>query len=190
LWDEYRRRLDPFDTDSDGDGMNDGYEVRHGLDAASAADRDLDPDGDTLSNLVEAGLRTDPRNRDSDGDGMPDDWEVERGLDPLTLARGQGGDDNLDGDPAPNLAEFVADTDPTNAASFLFVAGLSPTPVRVHFASSARRLYTLRYATNLAQGVWEDLSGQIRLRGTGGAWWMEDTSGATSRFYRVRVEVP
>ncbi|MBN2507441.1 MAG: immunoglobulin domain-containing protein, partial [Verrucomicrobia bacterium] len=47
--------------DHDGDGMPDAWELAHGLDPYSAADRDLDPDGDGRSNWEESVSGTDPR---------------------------------------------------------------------------------------------------------------------------------
>ncbi|HMP72123.1 MAG TPA: S8 family serine peptidase [Kiritimatiellia bacterium] len=101
IWDYYS---DPFNPDSDGDGMPDGWEVYHGLhpmDPILTKDGDLeyrypalgpegDLDGDGLWNLREFQIRfhlnpnahpfaihdwsTDPRNPDTDGDGL---WDGE-----------------------------------------------------------------------------------------------------------------
>lgn len=60
--------------DSDGDGMPDGWEVRHGLDPLSARDAAEDPDGDGSTNLREFQLGHDPQFRDLPG------GEVRRGL--------------------------------------------------------------------------------------------------------------
>lgn len=60
--------------DSDGDGMPDGWEVRHGLDPLSARDAEEDPDGDGCTNLREFQLGHDPQFRDLPG------GEVRRGL--------------------------------------------------------------------------------------------------------------
>ena len=68
-------------ADSDGDGMPDGWELEHGLDAATD-DGAADPDADGLDNLTEYGLGTDPGDDDSDDDGMTDGAEVSGGSDP------------------------------------------------------------------------------------------------------------
>jgi hypothetical protein len=52
-------------TDRDQDGMNDDWELRHGLDPDSDHDAGLDPDGDGQSNALEFQSGTDPNNRDS-----------------------------------------------------------------------------------------------------------------------------
>jgi hypothetical protein len=84
-WDIYFR-------DSDGDGMADGWEDSVGLDPA-AVDSAQDPDGDTLSNLVEFGYHSDPFVVDTDADGVSD--EVEAGdtdpVDPTDYAPSASG---------------------------------------------------------------------------------------------------
>ena len=80
---------DPFDADTDNDGISDGAE-------------DVNKNG-----VVDPG-ETDPCNNDSDGDGMPDGWEVANQLNPLN-------DDafaDKDGDGFCNWREYLASTDP------------------------------------------------------------------------------
>ncbi|WP_309399957.1 LamG domain-containing protein [Cerasicoccus maritimus] len=72
-------------TDSDNDGMPDGYELALGLDPGNPLDGGLivsdvdlqDIDGDGLSNLAEMQAGLLPNYNDSDGDGLLDGWEVE-----------------------------------------------------------------------------------------------------------------
>ena len=45
--------LSPIDSDSDHDGISDGYEIQKGLNPTDASDRDLDPDGNGLTNYEE-----------------------------------------------------------------------------------------------------------------------------------------
>ena len=74
---------DPYDPDSDDDGLLDGYEVRFGLDPNTADDTGADTDGDGLDLAGEQGAGTNPGESDTDGDGAPDGVEVDAGTDPL-----------------------------------------------------------------------------------------------------------
>jgi hypothetical protein len=62
-------------TDSDGDGMQDDWESKHGLNPNSGSDASGDGDGDSLNNLQEYQHNTDPHNSDTDGDGIPDNMD-------------------------------------------------------------------------------------------------------------------
>jgi hypothetical protein len=64
---ELRAGTDPFNADTNGDGVNDLVAVRSGL---SATDPDMDADG--VANAVELVQGTDPFRADTDGDGVPD----------------------------------------------------------------------------------------------------------------------
>ena len=95
-------------TDSDGDGMFDGYEAAFGLDSSSD-DTQLDLDNDGLTNLAEFLAGTRANDPDSDDDGITDGWEVDNGLDPLLA---DDGDLDPDGDGFNNRDEFLADRNP------------------------------------------------------------------------------
>jgi hypothetical protein len=69
---EQRAHCNPRRSDTDRDGMPDGYELRFRLNCRSARDAARDPDFDRLSNLQELRLGTNPRRPDSDGDGTLD----------------------------------------------------------------------------------------------------------------------
>ena len=68
---------DPFESDSDHDGLTDHWEITHYFPPNSPAspDGNGDADGDGLNNLQESALGTDPRNIDSDADGAGDGYE-------------------------------------------------------------------------------------------------------------------
>ncbi len=93
-------------ADTDGDGMADGWEISHGLNAVDPLDAPLDADGDTIDNLTEFRLGSNPRATDSDGDAMPDQWEWVHGLNP-----GSASDkfQDPDGDYLPNSQEWEID---------------------------------------------------------------------------------
>ncbi|MGA1822118.1 MAG: hypothetical protein ACMUIG_06300 [Thermoplasmatota archaeon] len=74
----------PYNPDSDGDGMFDGWELETGLNPLNSTDRFKDLDQDGLPNYLENAFpnkenmwfQTDPKNPDTDGDGMLDGWEA------------------------------------------------------------------------------------------------------------------
>ncbi|MEI7850862.1 MAG: right-handed parallel beta-helix repeat-containing protein, partial [Kiritimatiellales bacterium] len=92
-------------TDTDADGMNDGWEVRYGFRPNDKLDPGPsgDADGDGLTNLEESQAGTNPNNPDTDGDTMPDGWEVHHGLNPLVK---DALTDDLDLDGLPNILEY------------------------------------------------------------------------------------
>ncbi|MFX1512167.1 MAG: right-handed parallel beta-helix repeat-containing protein [Promethearchaeota archaeon] len=72
----------PINSDSDADNIPDGWEIYNNLNPLSN-DANEDPDTDNLSNLDEYLHGTNPTNADSDVDGLPDGWEVRWGFNPL-----------------------------------------------------------------------------------------------------------
>ena len=89
---------DPLLADTDGDGLDDGEEVDLGTDPL-----DPDTDGDGLADGDEAGEGTDPLDPDSDDDGLDDGAEVEVGADPL--------DPDTDGDGVLDGPDGLGDDD-------------------------------------------------------------------------------
>ena len=117
---------DPYDPDTDDDGLMDGWEVENDLDPLDSGISDLDngplgdPDDDDFTNIDEQEAGTDPQDPDSDGDGLPDGWEVGNGLDPLDDGSidpdsGRKGDPDEDG--LTNLEEYGLGTDATDPDS-------------------------------------------------------------------------
>lgn len=99
-------------VDSDGDGMDDNWEITHfgGLFFNGLGD----PDGDFLTNLEEYTLGLNPLLSDapdSDGDGMPDAWELHYFGD-----IDQDGTTDFDGDGFKDVDEYLSDSDPTEAS--------------------------------------------------------------------------
>ena len=96
-------------SDSDGDGMDDGWEIAcFGTLEQGAGD---DPDHDGIDNYKEYLAGTNPSlSADHDGDGMYDDWEVYYGLSPFDPTDANG---DLDKDGLTNLSEFKMGTNPT-----------------------------------------------------------------------------
>ena len=89
--------------------------------------------------------------------------------------------------------EYLADTDPTNAASCLRITALSNlSPRRVYFTgSSTGRYYTLRWTTNLAVDGWIRDPGQPAVVGDGGVDFLTDSNALPGlRFYRIDAGLP
>jgi hypothetical protein len=105
---------DPFDADTDGDEVSDGFEVslletdplEQDSDGDGVSDGLEDFDGDMLSNAEEERLSTDPTRADSDGDSLDDATELDRDTDPI--------DPDTDDDGLDDGDELVDpfDTDP------------------------------------------------------------------------------
>jgi hypothetical protein len=94
----------PFDPDTDDDGLLDGAELDYNLDPSIP---DFDNDG--LLDGDEVARGTNPRARDTDGDALADGVEVAHGTNPLLA------DGDVDGSPDPD--ELVLGTDPLDADS-------------------------------------------------------------------------
>lgn len=60
------------ETDSDGDGLPNEWELQYGLDPNDPADADADPDGDLFTNAEEYAAKTDPNDKDSHPDYLDD----------------------------------------------------------------------------------------------------------------------
>ena len=94
---------------------------------------------------------------DSDGDGLSDAWELAQFPDLAVLA--SSGD--YDGDGAPDSAEYLADTDPTDPADYFRVLAFSldrgavPDFAVLSFTSRPTRHYRIEFASSLA-GQWTE----------------------------------
>jgi hypothetical protein len=108
---EYWNRTDPRDSDTDDDGMGDGFEAVYGLSPRDGSDREEDDDGDGLTNIKEHLAGTSPADADTDGDGMDDAYEREWGLNPLSEVDAAS---DLDGDDFTNLQEYETGTNISN----------------------------------------------------------------------------
>ena len=109
---------DPYDPDTDGDNLPDGYEAltlgtdptKPDTDDNGVLDCDEDFDEDGLTNLPEYEQGTEPYNEDTDGDGLKDGEEINTyGTDPLKVDTDEDGLE--DGD------EIYFETDPLNPDS-------------------------------------------------------------------------
>lgn len=101
---------DPLVSDSDDDGLIDGFEVA----TFGTSPLMFDTDRDTLSDGLEYVLGTNPLSSDTDGDGLFDDWEVANSLDPLIATGADGALGDNDNDGLTNAQEYQNGTDPWN----------------------------------------------------------------------------
>lgn len=125
---EYAALTDPAFAscypDSDGDDLNDGWEV-HYFSSIAAGIAAADPDGDLIPNLDEFTADTDPTDQlsspDTDGDGLADGWEVhyfgETGESLEVVIARQNGSGDPDADGYDNATESALATDPSDTAS-------------------------------------------------------------------------
>ena len=88
--------------------------------------------------------------------------------------------------------EYIADTDPTDGASYLHIFSISNLPpLTVTFLSSSNRVFSLCCATNLDSAPWTVIPGRSNVVGTGAMMALTDTNTIPAiRFYRVRAALP
>lgn len=165
--------------DGDGDGRRDIDDNCPQTANANQADLDADGIGDVCDT-------------DIDGDGIPNDWEARFGLNPLNAADGTTDGDS---DGKSNREEFVADTNPTNTISALYIQG-SATPdgrVQIAFESSTNRQYQIlvNEGALTVSNNWRydgfPFRGQPQITSLAPA---NPEPATTSRFYRVMVIPP
>jgi hypothetical protein len=74
---EYQYHTNPTNSDTDGDGLPDPWEIARGLDPQYPNDAGMDYDNSGLSNLQDYQLGLNPLDVDSNDDGLPDWFEEE-----------------------------------------------------------------------------------------------------------------
>jgi hypothetical protein len=130
---------------------------------------------------------------DSVGDGIPDWWRARHfgGFGRTTNSVSCASCDP-DGDGVVNYVEYIADTNPSNAASYFIIEGVSYNPgYAVFFQSSPNRKYTLEFTTNVSYGAWSSVPSQTGISGSGGMDALTDPSPTgPQRFYRIGVGLP
>jgi hypothetical protein len=149
------------DTDSDGDGMDDGWEVAHGLDPLEAQDAVHDLNNDGMTNLENYQL----------------------GANPLLV----GSDD----DEFTDLEEAIAGTDPTDEQSRFEWSGTLGDVVgpRIEWIGVTGRLYEVLYKPTASDAPWQTLPGASNIPGILGSMSLTDTNAADDvRVYRIGVE--
>ena len=139
--------------------------------------------------LIYRNLQLNP-NTSAVGDGIPNSWKQKYGFDPLdpTVA---GADPDHDG--MNNLQEYLAGTNPTNAASVFHILSATMTnqDVRVTWSTMGGHNYVLQTNGNPGAGTFADFSPVMSVGGTNsGTTNCLDPGAVTnysSRFYRIRI---
>ena len=129
---------------------------------------------------------------DTDGDGISDAWEFQKAGDLTALSH--SGD--ADGDGVSDFDEYLADTNPLDAADYLHITryelaqlGAGTTQV-LEFTSRPSRFYHIETRLSLTSGVWAD--GGLGIFPGQPASTLLDLSlpGDAQRFYRITAERP
>lgn len=139
----------------------------------------------TLSEVATVFLYT-----DLDADGISDQWEYEN----FGAFTNVAGDIDTDQDGYPNYDEFVADTQPTNSASYFRVSGFTDT-LSLSFPSSAERVYRIRLNDQQLDGDLWYPAGGFFAGSNSVITWTDSPSNAPSgtnemRYYAVEPALP
>ena len=152
----------PAGLSSDGDSMQDEWEVANF--GGTDVDGNGDADGDGLSDGDECAAGTSPFSADTDGDGLPDAWEVAHGLDPVDPG---DADADPDGDGYPNWIEFDYGCNPLEKDAVIAVGCDFGVDVRYYaFDGAVSSMPDLSGLQPAATCVWERVDSEQ----TTGAW--------------------
>lgn len=126
---------------------------------------------------------------DTDGDGIPDPWEMRRAGDLTTL-----GGSYPDGDDAPDVDEYKADTDPLTGEHLEIVSLAETTGTNtVTWTARSTRLYRVETTNAIppATGGWTDAGGGlIGPPAASPAAAAIPRTSTTHEFYRVKAVIP
>ena len=127
---------------------------------------------------------------------MPNGWKQAHGLNPLSNSGNDGAAGDPDGDGMNNLQEYLAGTDPQNAASKFQIVSVVKTngnDIRLDWTVVGGHSYVVQTAVGIVGSEitgFADVSGVIAVGGTGEGqtnWVHAGGAGDAARFYRVRL---
>ena len=153
------------------------------------------PQGDAIrsSNYVRLVRGGNSSGADHVGDGIPDGWRRQYfGGDGTATNSASCASCDADQDGVSNFNEYIADTNPTNAASYFHIQYITfATGLTAFYQSSGSRKYTLYSTADLTSGTWSPVSSQTNSIGSGGVDSLSDTiTNEIQRFYRISVALP
>lgn len=124
------------------------------------------------------------RDLDTDHDGLPDDWEQ---FYFTNLTNSASAD--FDGDTASNQSEYLADTNPTDAASVFRISTFQRNVTRseLQWPNLPSRSFELEFSGNLT--AWQTITNPALLFPNAANVIWSETANAPSRYYRVRAVV-
>jgi len=144
------------------------------------------PGSNTIFVADSASLFSMDDNFDIDDDGLPDAYEITHSGSYTGLPA--QADQDMDG--YSNLQEFIADTNPTNSASYPAAHAIDRDgmDIQIWFQSATGRLYAVYGCDDIVQPVWTLLDTND-VAGIGGLQFVTDSNTtATNRFYRFDIQ--
>ncbi len=171
-------------TDTVGLGLPDIW-IRSHFGNLSAVTTTSDHDGDGLSDLLEYQLGIDPTAWSSANNGIPDGWAIAYGFDPTLAAVAKL--INTNGN--TTLQNYLADLNPTNAASRLAITKLQVTGgnVNLTWIGGNNAWQYLECSPSLTTNQWTTISTNIPPTSITNNFIHTGANGGSNLFYRIKA---